>query len=55
MTPFEHTYERDALLQYMDTNENMDPIAKQSFDRAELRSCSVIKSLAENFRKAKLI
>ena len=54
-TPYGHIYERDALLQYMATNDNMDPKAKKPLNQADLVPCSVIKTLAENFRKSKLL
>ena len=55
MTSYGHTYERDALLQYMATNDNMDPRAKKPLSQVDLVPCSVIKTLAENFRKSKLL
>lgn len=53
-TPYGHTYEREALLLYIATN-NADPIAKQPLQEKDLRPCREIRALAENFRKINLI
>uniref|UniRef100_A0A1X7UR59 U-box domain-containing protein n=1 Tax=Amphimedon queenslandica TaxID=400682 RepID=A0A1X7UR59_AMPQE len=54
-TPSGHTYERDALLEYMARNDNMDPKSKQRIANDELRPNSIIKKLVDNFRKTNLV
>ena len=54
-TPYGHTYERRALLEYMKHNGNLDPKAKKPLRRDQLTSQKVIKALVEKFRKANLL
>ena len=55
LTPYDHTYERDALLRFMAANNNMDPKAKRPLMQGDLRPNVAIKKLAENVRKLKLV
>ena len=54
-TQYGHTYERDALLKYMERNNNLDPKAKLPVDPDKLVPQKAIREMAENFRKSNLL
>ena len=51
ITPFGHTYEKEALLRYMADNNNMDPKAKKPIRADQLVPQLALKSLAYKYRK----
>ena len=54
LTPYGHTYERRALLDYMRRNNNQDPKAKKYLRPEDLRPQTLIKKIADDFRKTNL-
>ena len=54
-TQYGHTYERHALLEYMDRNNNLDPKAKLPVDHDKLVPQKGIRDMADKFRKSNLL
>ena len=52
-TPYGHTYERAALLQYMAANNNMDPKAKKPIHASQLVPQHALKRLADTYRRTR--
>lgn len=50
-TPYGHTYERAALLQYMADNNNMDPKEKKPIQKSQIAPNRALKLLADKYRK----
>lgn len=51
ITPYGHTYERAALMEYFSHNGHKDPIAQQSLDPTRLIPNSTLKSIIQNFKQ----
>ena len=51
ITPYGHTYEREALMEYMRQNGPKDPIAQQSLDPSRLTPNTALKSIIQNFKQ----
>jgi hypothetical protein len=52
ITPYGHTYEREALMEYMVQNGPKDPIAQQTLDPSrQLTPNSALKSIIQNFKQ----
>lgn len=51
ITPYGHTYEREALMEYMRHNGPKDPIAQQPLDPSRLTPNSALKSIIQNFKQ----
>ena len=49
-TQYGHTYERGALMKYLDEHNNLDPIAKKPVNRAQIRPNATVKKLVSTFR-----
>ena len=54
-TQYGYTYERHALLEYMDRNNNLDPKAGKPVDRDLLVPNTIIRDLVDDFRKSNLL
>ena len=54
-TPYGHTYERKALLEYMKHNGNIDPKAKKPLRQDQLTPQMIIKAFVDKFQKANLL
>ena len=51
ITPYGHTYEREALMEYMRHNGPKDPIAQQPLDPSRLTPNTALKSIIQNFKQ----
>ena len=51
MTEYNHTYERHALLEYLRDNNNLDPKAGKPVNPNRLVSQTLIRDMADNFRR----
>ena len=51
ITPYGHTYERTALMEYFSRNGLKDRIAQQSLDPARLTPNSALRSIIQNFKQ----
>ena len=54
-TPYGHTYEKSAILEFMANNNNLDPKAGKRLRCEDLRPVRELKAVVEDFRKANIL
>ena len=54
-TPYGHTYEKSAILEFMANNNNLDPKAGKRLQREDLRPVRELRAVVEDFRKANIL
>lgn len=51
-TEYSHTYEREALIRYLDENHDLDPKARKVVDRSQIRQNASLKCIVDSYLAA---